>query len=34
MKIITGEALPVLQDLESNSVDSCITSPPYYGLRD
>lgn len=33
-KIINGEALSVLQGLESNSVDCCITSPPYYGLRD
>lgn len=33
-KIITGEALSVLQSLESNSVNCCITSPPYYGLRD
>lgn len=33
-KIITGEALSALQSLESNSVDCCITSPPYYGLRD
>lgn len=33
-KIITGEALSALQSLESNSVNCCITSPPYYGLRD
>lgn len=33
-KIITGEALSVLQSIESNSVNCCITSPPYYGLRD
>lgn len=33
-KIITGEALSVLQGIESNSVNCCITSPPYYGLRD
>lgn len=32
--IITGEALSVLQSLEGNSVNCCITSPPYYGLRD
>lgn len=29
-----GSALDVLRTLESGSVDCCVTSPPYYGLRD
>lgn len=33
-EIITGDALTVLQQLESNSINCCVTSPPYYGLRD
>jgi DNA modification methylase len=32
--IIQGDALEVLKTLPSESVDCCITSPPYYGLRD
>lgn len=32
--IITGDTLHVLKTIESASVDCCITSPPYYGLRD
>lgn len=34
MKIITGDALDILQAMESESVDCVITSPPYYALRD
>ena len=33
-KIICGEALATLKSLDANSVDMCVTSPPYYGLRD
>lgn len=33
-RIIQGSCLDVLKTLEPNSVDCCITSPPYYGLRD
>src|SRR3990167_191982 len=33
-KIIQGDALEVLKTLESESIDCCITSPPYFGLRD
>lgn len=33
-KIIQGDCLEVLKTLESESVDCCITSPPYWGLRD
>jgi site-specific DNA-methyltransferase (adenine-specific) len=32
--IYTGDALKVLQTLPDNSIDCCITSPPYWGLRD
>lgn len=33
-KIHCGEALEILRTLPSDSVNCCITSPPYYGLRD
>jgi DNA modification methylase len=29
-----GEALDVLRELRDGSVDCCVTSPPYWGLRD
>lgn len=29
-----GQALDVLRTLDAGSVDCCVTSPPYYGLRD
>lgn len=29
-----GDALEVLRSLPAGSVDCCVTSPPYYGLRD
>lgn len=32
--VINADALEGLQVLDSNSVDTCITSPPYYQLRD
>ena len=32
--ILQGEALEVLKTLPDESVDCCVTSPPYYGLRD
>lgn len=32
--IIQGDSLQVLRTLEGESVDCCITSPPYWGLRD
>lgn len=31
--ILQGSALDVLKTLDSESVQTCITSPPYYGLR-
>ena len=33
-KIIQGDALEVLKAMESESIDCCITSPPYFNLRD
>ena len=33
-KILYGDALEWLQTLPDESVDMCMTSPPYYGLRD
>lgn len=29
-----GDCLDVLKTLESESINTCVTSPPYYGLRD
>ena len=34
MAIIVADAIKGLRSLESCSVDTCVTSPPYYGLRD
>jgi DNA modification methylase len=33
-EIIEGDALAVLKTLPNENVDCCITSPPYFGLRD
>jgi len=33
-QIIEGDALEKLQELPDQSVHCCVTSPPYYGLRD
>lgn len=33
-KIIEGNCLTVLKTLPDKSIDCCITSPPYWGLRD
>ena len=32
--ILQGDALEQLQTLPDNCIDCCVTSPPYYGLRD
>lgn len=32
--IYNGDCLDILKELPDNSVDTCITSPPYWGLRD
>lgn len=34
MKIMYGDAADRLKDLEGESVNTCVTSPPYYNLRD
>ena len=33
VEVITGDALEVLKGLSSGSCDMCVTSPPYFGLR-
>ncbi|MBQ5962929.1 site-specific DNA-methyltransferase [Massilia sp. ZL223] len=33
-EILLGDAREVLQNLPANSVQTCVTSPPYWGLRD
>lgn len=33
-RILQGDSLEVLKTLPSDSIDCCVTSPPYYGLRD
>lgn len=33
-EIKQGDSLAVLRDMPSDSVDCCVTSPPYWGLRD
>lgn len=33
-RIITGDSLSALKELKSDLFQSCITSPPYWGLRD
>lgn len=33
-KVICGDAAEVLRTLPQGSVNMCVTSPPYYGLRD
>lgn len=32
-KLFNGESLQILSELKANSVQCCITSPPYWGLR-
>ncbi len=32
--ILQGDSLELLRTLPDNAVDCCVTSPPYYGLRD
>lgn len=32
--ILIGDCLVNLKSIEDNSIDCCVTSPPYYGLRD
>lgn len=32
--ILVGDCLEVLKTLPAESVQTCVTSPPYWGLRD
>lgn len=34
VKIYVGDAQECLKKLPDNSIDCCVTSPPYWGLRD
>lgn len=34
VQILTGDALELLRGMEAESIDCCVTSPLYYGLRD
>lgn len=34
VQVLTGDSLQVLPTLESESIQCCVTSPPYWGLRD
>lgn len=34
ISILTGDALTVLRQMEPDSLHCCVTSPPYFGLRD
>jgi len=33
-KLLQGDVFDCIQDIESSTVQCCVTSPPYYGLRD
>jgi DNA modification methylase len=33
-KLLQGDCMETLKTLEAGSVQTCVTSPPYYGLRD
>ena len=33
-RIIVGDCMEALRDLADGSVNTCVTSPPYFGLRD
>ena len=33
-KIYNGDVLEALKNMPSESIDMCITSPPYWGLRE
>ncbi len=34
LTVLTGDAIEQLRKLEAESVQCCVTSPPYWGLRD
>lgn len=33
-KVVNGEALEVMKEIPAGTIDMCMTSPPYWGLRD
>lgn len=33
-RVLNGDAIEILRQLPEKYVDTCVTSPPYYGLRD
>lgn len=33
-EIINSDVIDALKGLPDNSIDCCVTSPPYFGLRD
>ena len=33
-QIILGDCLQSMQSLKEKSINCCVTSPPYFGLRD
>jgi DNA modification methylase len=33
-KIIQGDCREALKQIDADSVHTCVTSPPYFGLRD
>jgi hypothetical protein len=34
IKILKGDCLETLKSLDEQSINTCVTSPPYWGLRD
>jgi len=34
VRILTGDSRELLRDLPTESIQCCVTSPPYWGLRD
>ena len=34
VRVLAGDCRELLPTIEANSVQSCVTSPPYWGLRD
>ena len=34
IEILQGDCVELLNKLEDQSINTCITSPPYWGLRD
>lgn len=34
IKIVNKDCISAMKDIEDNTIDCCVTSPPYWGLRD